>query len=220
MPNSESNDEPITSQPKRRRISRGLVERNTLSPSRQTRELSNGFTETIIMEQSRPSTLSGSALMIPTTQDQPHFPRSYSPPMTSKPVGKSAPTPPRPPLSRSIARAPQITLVLPDQSGNLDFDNLVSVSILKDSSLVTFFNFFRQRTGISNQGLDCLTFRHCFAGSSVKVRKSGKGSKAISEERLLMQGVNYQRKGSLIFGLRGVIQAGILRRRIMVGYDE
>jgi hypothetical protein len=68
-----------------------------------------------------------------------------------------------------MARAPQITLVLQDQSGNLDFDNLVSVSVLKESSLVTFFDFVKQKTGISNQTLDCLTFRHCFAGSNLKV---------------------------------------------------
>jgi hypothetical protein len=77
-----------------------------------------------------------------------------------------------------LMRTSQITLVLLDQSGNLDFDNLVPASILRDSTLVMFFEFFAQRTGISIQSVECLTSRHSFAGSSVKVMYADESNEA------------------------------------------
>jgi hypothetical protein len=110
----------------------------------------------------------------------------------------------------------------------LDFDDLAPASILRDSNLVMFFNFFAQRTGLSIQSFECLTFRHSFAGNSVKVIHANDGNEAWEAfKRNLRRAFVYSRnkfpakvlRRRLISGLRGVIPRETLQGTTMVGCD-
>ncbi|KAE9372458.1 hypothetical protein N431DRAFT_457171 [Stipitochalara longipes BDJ] len=195
--NSDSDDEPIALQSKRRRFSGTFMERDSIIPTGQPAEMRNNFNnrhhagkdfaespdaqcETDLLATDvatkkavvlpRPSNFTrGSSLTTPLTTSRALFPGAYSPLMISTPPELSATTPTQTPIKQSAIQAPQITLVLPDLCGNLDFDNLVPASTLRDSNLVTFFNFFAQKTGVPIESFECLTFPHSFAASSVKV---------------------------------------------------
>jgi hypothetical protein len=117
------------------------------------------------------------SLSAPPSPSRQYFPASYTPPMTNLAQiparGVNVPT-----AQIQPTQNPQITLVLPDQCGNQDFDDLAPASILRDSNVVMFFNFFAQRTGLSIQSFECLTFRNSFAGNSVKIIHADDGNGA------------------------------------------
>jgi hypothetical protein len=50
-----------------------------------------------------------------------------------------------------------------------------------------FFNFFAQRTGLSIQSFECLTFRHSFAGNSVKVIHANDDNEAWEAFRRILK---------------------------------
>jgi hypothetical protein len=90
-----------------------------------------------------------------------------------------------------------------------------------------FFNFFAQRTSLSIQSFECLTFRHS-AGNSVKVIHANDGNEAweafkrnleISKELSSILGISSLLRRSLISGLRGVIPRERLQGTTTVGCD-
>ena len=115
--------------------------------------------------------------MAPPSPSRQYFPASYTPPMTNlaqiPAKGVNMPTTQIQPTQNL-----QITLVLPDQCGSLDFDDLAPASFLREYDLVMLINFFAQRTGLSIQSFECLTFRHSFAGNSVKFIHADDGTEA------------------------------------------
>ena len=133
--------------------------------------------EGILLEPTRSSFPIESVLKPPPANRQ-SSPELFSASTTSTTLGRSTINTTRSVSNPPVARAPQITLILPDQSGNLDFDRLVPASILRDSTLRSFLSFFADRTNIPLQSLHCLTFRHTFAGSSVKVVHASESEEA------------------------------------------
>jgi hypothetical protein len=67
------------------------------------------------------------------------------------------------------SRNPEICLNFQSPAGNYNLNRSVPASCLRASSLSAFFELFSERSGVSIDSLNCLTFRYSFVGKDVEV---------------------------------------------------